>query len=416
MSRIIVGDMRYRPRLLEAALRRRTSRGKVRLLFGARQTGKSSLLRALLPSEAVVIDLQDPRERLRYERAPGTLVRELESRPERRLVVGIDEIQKVPGLLDDVQFLYDRRPARFEFFITGSSARRLRAGAANLLPGRAHSYRLFPVIEPERAAARASRALPSLAGVPAGAGFPEASLEDLLVWGSLPGVTSEPAARRASTLATYAEVYLEEEIRREAVVREIGAFARFLALAALESGRTMNLTALSQESGVPVATIRSFYQVLVDTFVGYWIGAYGRSGRKQILATPRFVFFDLGVRNAAAELPLSRDLLKTERGALFEQWVLLELIARAAYLGRGHRVCFWRTRHGAEVDAVVVTPRRDVPIEVKWTENPRPADARHLELFLDTYPGRARQGFLVCRVPRALKLTDRITAIPWREL
>jgi predicted AAA+ superfamily ATPase len=238
----------------------------------------------------------------------------------------------------------------------------------------------------------------------------------LLVWGSLPGVASEPAARRAATLATYAEVYLEEEIRREAVVRDVGAFARFLALAALESGRVMNLTGLSQESGVPVATIRNFYQVLVDTFVGYWILPYGRSGRKEILSTPRFLFFDLGVRNAAAGLPLSRELLKTAAGALFEQWVLLELVARTTYLGRGHKVCFWRTRHGAEVDAVVATPGRDIPVEVKWTENPRPADARHLELFLDTYPARAKRGVLVCRVPRAMKLTSRVTAIPWQAL
>jgi hypothetical protein len=178
----------------------------------------------------------------------------------------------------------------------------------------------------------------------------------------------------------------------------------------------MNLAGLSQESGVPVATIRTFYQVLVDTFVGTWIGPYGRSGRKEILSTPRFLFFDLGVRNAAAGVPLSRELLKTAAGSLFEQWVLLELVARGAYLGRGHRVSFWRTRHGAEVDAVVETPRRDIPIEVKWTENPRPTDARHLELFLDAYPQRAKQGFVVCRVARARKLTDRVTALPWREL
>jgi len=406
----------YQPRLLEGALRKRTSRGKVRLLFGARQTGKSTLLRAVVPDDALLINLQDPRERLRYERSPGTLAGELEARRDKRLVVCIDEIQKVPGLLDDIQYVYDRSPARFEFYLTGSSARRLRAGAANLLPGRAHSYRLFPVIRPERADDQPSLILPGLKRAASDRGFPDASLEDLLVWGSLPGITSEPTARRASTLTTYAEVYLEEEIRREAVVRDVGAFSRFLTLAALESGRVMNLTGLSQESGVAVATIRNFYQVLVDTFVGYWIGPYGRSGRKSILSSPRFLFFDTGVRNAAADVPLSRDLIKTEAGSLFEQWVLLELVARTAYLGRGHRVSFWRTRHGAEVDAVVETPRRDIPIEVKWTENPRATDARHLELFLDAYPGRAKQGFVVCRVARPIKLTERVTAISWRDL
>jgi predicted AAA+ superfamily ATPase len=388
----------------------------VRLLFGARQTGKSFLLRAIAPSKALVINLQDPRERQRYERTPGTLAAELEARKDRRLVVCIDEIQKVPGLLDDIQYLFDRFPARFDFFVTGSSARRLRAGAANLLPGRAHSFRLFPVIAPERTDTGVSAILPPLPVLPTNRGFPAAPIEDLLVWGSLPGITAEPVARRALTLSTYAEVYLEEEIRREAVVRDVGAFSRFLGVAASESGSVMNLAGLSQESGVPVATIRTFYQVLVDTFVGTWIGPYGRSGRKEILSTPRFLFFDLGARNAAAGVPLSRDLLKIAAGSLFEQWVLLELVARSAYLGRGHRVSFWRTRHGAEVDAVVETPRRDIPIEVKWTENPRPTDARHLELFLDAYPQRAKRGFVVCRVARARKLTDRVTALPWREL
>jgi len=407
---------KYQPRCLERALRSATSRGKVRLLFGARQTGKSSLLRALAPVDALSINLQDPRERIRYERSPGALVSELEARRERRLVVCVDEIQKVPELLDDIQYLHDRFPTRFEFFVTGSSARRLRAGAANLLPGRAHNYRLFPVIGPERVGSSKSAILPALRGIANSGGFPAPLIDDLLVWGSLPGVTSEPVARRAATLATYAEVYLEEEIRREATVRDVGAFARFLTLAALESGRVMNLTGLSQESGVPVATIRNFYQVLVDTFVGYWIMPYGPSGRKEILSTPRFLFFDLGVRNAAADLPMSRELVKTQAGTLFEQWVLLELVARTTYLGRGYRVSFWRTRHGAEVDAIVETPKQDIPIEIKWTENPRPAEARHLELFLDKYATRAKRGYLICRVPRAMKLTERVTAIPWHEL
>jgi predicted AAA+ superfamily ATPase len=416
ICRVFMIQLTIHPRCLERTLRKTTSRGKVRLLFGARQTGKSTLLRAIAPSGAVMINLQDPRERMRYERSPGALASEIEARREKRLVVCVDEIQKVPSLLDDIQYLYDRFPARFEFFVTGSSSRRLRAGAANLLPGRAHSYHLLPVIGPERASSRKSTVLSAIKPFATAGGFPAATIEDLLVWGSLPGVSSEPVGRRASTLTTYAEVYLEEEIRREAVVRDVGAFARFLTLAAVESGRAMNLTALSQESGVPVATIRNFYQVLVDTFVGYWILPYGHSGRKEILSTPRFLFFDLGVRNAVADAPLSRALLKTYAGPLFEQWVLLELVARTTYLGRGYQVQFWRTRHGAEVDAVVATPRRDIPIEVKWTENPRPADARHLELFLDSYTARAKRGFLVCRVPRAMKLTDRVTAIPWQEL
>ncbi|HEX7668494.1 MAG TPA: DUF4143 domain-containing protein [Polyangiaceae bacterium] len=386
------------------------------MLLGARQTGKSSLFGAILPKDTVLVNLQDTRERLRYERTPGTLASELEARREKHLVVYVDEIQKVPALLDDIQYLHDRYPKRFEFFITGSSARRLRMGAANLLPGRIHIYRLFPVTAPERKGHLPSRVLPRLAEMGTRAAFPAAPIEERLVWGGLPGVSLEPIAKRSATLSAYAELYLEEEIRREAAVRDVGAFARFLALAATESGNVMNLTGLSQESGVPVATIRNFYQVLVDTFIGYWIPPYGRAGRKQILSTPRFVFFDVGVRNATAELPLTRALLKTQAGTLFEQWVLTELCHRAAYLGKSTRVSFWRTRAGAEVDAVVETPQGDIPVEVKWTETPRPTDARHVELFLDTYPKRAKHGFLICRVARATKLTDRVTALPWAEL
>jgi len=407
--------MAYYRRWLEGALSRATSRGKVRLLLGARQTGKSSLLRALLPKDTLHIDLQDPRTRVRYERSSGVLVDELDVRKEKRLVVCIDEIQKVPALLDDVQLLHDRAPKRWQFFLTGSSARRLRLGAANLLPGRVHLYPLSPIIEAERAGFAHSEVTPRLAPS-APPRFPPQPLDERLVWGSLPGIQLEPLGRRSATLSAYSELYLEEEIRREAVVRDVGAFSRFLTLAALESGQTMNLTGLSQESGVPVATVRTFYQVLVDTFVGYWVPHYGRAGRKQILSTPRFVFFDPGVRNAAAELPLGRSLLKTQAGPLFEQWMLAELIHRASYLGRGHRVSFYRARSGAEVDAIFESPREDIPIEAKWTENPRAADARHLELFLNAYPKRARRALLVCRAGSARRLTDRVTAVPWNAL
>ncbi len=404
---------KYFPHLLDASLRAIKSRGKVRLILGARQTGKSCLLQNLEKSPAVSIDLQDVRLRQAYERAPGALSGELEARRERRLMVLIDEIQKVPSLLEEIQFLQDKNPGRFEFFLTGSSARRLRRGAANLLPGRAHALRLTPVILPERSGWKGSTLLPSMHAPDPRRGFPWLEIEDLLLWGSLPGIAAEPLSRRAATLETYTQVYLEEEIRSEAVVRDLGSFSRFLELAALESGQVMNLTKLSQESGIPLATVRTFYQVLEDTFVGYWIPTYGQASRKKVLSTARFVWFDTGVRNAAARLPLERGLLKTAAGPLFEQWVLAELVHRVSYLGRSCRVSFWRTRHGVEVDAIVETPKRDIPVEVKWTSNPQATDARHLEFFLDTFPKRAREGFVICRVPHARKLTDRVTALPW---
>jgi predicted AAA+ superfamily ATPase len=217
-------------------------------------------------------------------------------------------------------------------------------------------------------------------------------------------------------LAAYVDHYLEEEIRREALVRDMGPFVAFLRLAAAESGQQLNLARLSQESGIAASTLKNYFQVLVDTFVGYWLPIYARRTRKRLLTTPRFYFFDLGVRNAAAELPLDARLADVHAGPLLEHWVAQDLIARAGYRGRGHRISFWRTASGAEVDFVYESPREDVPIEVKWTARPRPSDARHLEAFLSQYPDRARRGLLVCRCPSPEQLSERVQAIPWHAL
>lgn len=402
------------------ALAAPVSRHKVRLLFGARQTGKTELLRRVAPPDAtVVFDLGGSSERRRFEADPAGFARELRALPRRFTHVVVDEVQKVPALLDEVQGLYDARRTRFQFFLTGSSARRLRRHSANLLPGRSHVYRLGPIClwESERPEpVEWAYAAPS--GAASGARgafrpFPAQSLERTLLLGSLPGVRTEPGRRAAATLAAYVENYLEEEVRREAHARDLGAFSVFLKLAALESGQQVNLARLSQESGVPAASLRNYYEVLVDTFVGAWIRPYARSGRKRLLTTPRFLLFDTGVRNAAAGLPAEPGLLAAEGPRLLEQWVGLELLCRASYRGIGHSVSFWRSVSGAEVDWVWEGPREDVPIEVKWTARPRPEDARHLETFLDEYPRRARRGLLVCRCERPQQLTARVLAVPW---
>jgi predicted AAA+ superfamily ATPase len=419
----------FHHRWLESALGGAVSRGKVRILLGARQTGKTALLAHVLAgSRTHVVNLQETAARRRFEADPAAFGRELRALPRGIRAVLVDEIQKVPALLDEVQALYDSAPTRWQFFLTGSSARRLQARSANLLPGRSHLYRLFPVCgwelardekgaglalpAPVRRASR-SRGEPSAETAPP---FPSRSLSRTLLLGSLPGIRAERPESARATLAAYVEHYLEEEIRREALVREMGPFVVFLRLAASESGGQINLARLSQESGIPASTLKSYYQVLVDTFVGYWIPSYARRTRKRLLTTPRFCFFDVGVRNAAAERPLVGPLADELAGPLLEQWVAQELVARAAYAGRGNRVSFWRTTYGVEVDFVFETPREDLPIEVKWTARPRPADARHLETFIDQFPTRARRGLVVCRCERAQQLTDRVRAIPWHDL
>lgn len=401
-------------RFLQARLAGTVSRNKVRLLFGARQTGKTVLLKQLLHDDtSVVFNLQDSRLRRQFEADPGRFSREVEALPQRVTTVGVDEIQKVPALLDEVQFLYDSAPERQQFFLTGSSARKLRTHSANLLPGRCHIYNLHPLVRAEEAG-YAGRLAPT--PDPAPVPFPPRDLETRLVFGNLPGISQEPPETAAATLEAYVETYLEEEIRREALAKDVGAFSSFVRLAALESGRQVNLAKLSVESGIPASTLKNFYAVLIDTFVGYRLSSYGRPSRKRLLTTPRFLFFDLGVRNAAAGLPLTPAILAESGGFLLEQWVGQELVHRAGLAGPGHSVTFWRTASGAEVDYILQTPHEDIPVEVKWTGRPGPADARHIETFLDLHSDRVSRGFVVCRVPRAQQLTPRTTAIPWHEL
>ncbi|MFZ4695968.1 MAG: ATP-binding protein [Verrucomicrobiia bacterium] len=395
------------------------SRNKVRLLFGARQTGKTSLLRHAARGEGWVhYNLQDSALRLAWEANPSVFTREVRALPRSIRCVVVDEIQKAPALLDEVQALHDEAPHRFQFYLTGSSARKLRARSANLLPGRSHLFRIHPLVRGEVRGVVESwsppvRGRPIRAGTASIHSFPPWTIEDELLFGSLPGIRLESRDSRRKTLAAYVETYLEEEIRHEGLVREMGPFTNFLRLAAIESGRTVNLAKLSQESGVAISTLKNFLGVLVDTFVGTLLPPYRRSARRRLLTTPRFYFFDLGVRNAAARLPLEPGILGTEGGAMLEHWVGLELLRRADYAGPGHSVSSWRTADGAEVDFVWESPGEDLPIEVKWTANPSERDARHLRTFLELHPTRARRGLLICRCRAPMELGRHILAVPW---
>ncbi|MEK7270226.1 MAG: DUF4143 domain-containing protein [Planctomycetota bacterium] len=402
-------------RYLQAALRRGRSLGKARMILGARQTGKSTLFRMLKSPKDILFDLQERHERMRLARDPSLLTRALLAPGPARRHVLIDEVQRVPGLLDEIQLLLDRHPDRFTFTLTGSSARRLRGHDVNLLPGRVHRHRLSPVCLWEVAGTAAGTILPAPFRFAPARPAPRRALEDLLVLGSLPGAFSGGRAFR-DTLASYAEAYIEEEVLREMAARSLGAYDRFLELAAVESGRVVNLTKISQASGIALSTIRGFYGVLSDTLLGFTVPPYLGSGRDRIIKTPKTYLFDVGVRNAVARLPLERGILATEGGNLLEHWLACELEARIGYIGRTHRLSFWRTQEGVEVDFVLETPKEAIPIEVKYTETPRPTDARHVERFLDLHPDRARRGFIVCRATRPLQLTERVLAIPWDEV
>lgn len=402
-------------------LRAKLARPYVHLLFGARQTGKSTLLRALLPPETMIVNLADPMERTRHLADPGAFAHDCRSLPggQKGRFVFVDEVQSVPSIFDAVQHLYDGDKTRWRFVLCGSSARKLRRIGANLLPGRSFYHRLLPLTLAEHPADQ-PRISYAVSPLPFAWGadqeqrqpFPASDLLTRLAFGELPGVVAAPASDRAELLRAFAFVRLEEEIRREALVKDWGAFVRFMQLAAAESGQIVNFTAISQESGVSQPTVKRYYQLLEDMYVGLRIEAFSGSPRKALLSTPKFLFFDLGVRHAAAGLTASPEVVKVNPGAFFEQWVGLELWKRLQYLGEG-KLSHLRTKDGAEVDFILERGGMLSPIEVKWTERPRAEDARHLLTFLDEHPRQAEQGYLVCRCSRPARIHDKITALPW---
>lgn len=383
------------PRLLQPALVRHLARGKSILLLGPRQTGKTTLLGGL--GADLAVSLASPSARQRYERDPSVLADEVGAirvPAGRRTppLVTVDEVQKVPALMDVGQDLIDRRQARFVF--TGSSARKLRRGQElNLLPGRVVVLRLDPLTLEERR---------------------PRSLEEALLYGALPAVCTTPdAADRDVDLRSYVETYLEEEVRQEALVRNVAAYGRFVELAAREAGRVANYSRISQDVGVTSVTIQAYYEILCDCLVAERVEPVARSAsRKKLTKASRYLFFDTGVGRVAARE--GRPLPQARLGELFEQLVGLEIVRFCHLHAPDARLRFWRDPDGPEVDWVLEHPGGLLPIEVKLGDRPTERDTRHLHVFLAEYGGR--RGLVVCSAPRPLHLTRMVTAIPWQEL
>ena len=410
-------------RWIEPSLVEKMSSPHVQMVFGARQTGKSTLLQKMIPKAAIWLDFSEPRQRSEYLRDPGKLVEQCRGLPVAKepMAIVVDEAQAVPGIFDAVQHLYDSDKSRWRFVLCGSSARKLRTTGANLMPGRTLLHHLYPLTISERPLPEtgslnyeAESPLPFLFIPPAREEprFPATDLLERMTFGELPGIATAPAARRADLLKAYCLVYLEEELRRESLIKDWAAFSRFLTLAASESGQIVNYAKISKNTGISQPTVKSHYQLLEDMFIAFRLPAFSRSQRKNLLSTDRFFFFDLGVRHAAAELPLQPGTVLANPGPVFEQWVGIELWKRLKYLGAG-RLHYFRTKGGAEVDFIIEHESALTPVEVKWTENPTIQDARHLLSFLEEHTKEAKQGFIVCRCRRPMRLHDKIMALPW---
>lgn len=381
-------------RLVTLRLKKTLSSGHSFLLFGPRQTGKSTLLEGIFaqfPSAQVLkYYFQLPSEQLRIESDPEILLREVEALGSPKpIYLFIDEIQKVPKVMDVLQFLIDKKKAVVA--ASGSSARKMRTLGTNWLPGRIQLEHLTPLTWGETE-------------------WHPRELSQILRYGSLPGILSQSdLAQRESSLTAYTHLYLEEEIRLEATVRNIPRFAKFLRLAALESGTAPNLSKIGGRVGLSHTTIREYFQILEDSLIIHRLPAFGGS-RDAVLRTPKYYFFDIGVRNAASGIGHSEGILTLQIGTLFEHFIILEVIALSQ--GRA-RLFYWRTKQGQEVDLIVEHNDRRIAIEIKATERPNLDDFDGLETFRKKC--RCDHSYLVCQISRPQRF-GAIEAIPWWEV
>ena len=350
--------------------------------LGARQTGKTTLLKQLFPNTRYY-DLLKSEEYERFARQPQLLREELMEYPEGGLVI-IDEIQKLPSLLDEVHWLMVNRELRF--ILTGSSARKLRRGGANLLGGRALINNFYPLVSAE---------------------LEDFDLDRAVNNGMIPRhYLIEDASRR---LSGYVGLYLQTEIVEESVVRNLPSFNRFLEAAALTSGEMLVYTNVAADCGVSSVTAKAYFDILVDTLFGYIVPAYTKVVKRKLIQAPKFYMFDVGVTNHL----LRRSRLKQgspEYGHAFEQFVIQELIAYLGYHGRQRELSYWRTKTGMEIDAVLGDAQ--VGIEIKSSTEIKDNQLRGLASFSEDYPN-AR--LIAVSLDKYRRRKNNIEIIPIRE-
>ena len=331
-------------------------------LFGARGTGKSTLIKKLLPQSATLyIDLLRPTQerklRDRPEELAEMLIHAQRTNPDFQWIV-IDEVQKVPELLDVVHHLIESTSIRFA--LTGSSARKLKRGGANLLAGRAFVYYLFP-----------------LTAIEVGTTF---SLDFALQWGTLPKIFSfKKDLEREMFLESYVNTYLTEEILEEQLVRKVVPFKKFLGIAGQTSGTLVNFANIADDVGADPKTIATYFEILEETLIGFFLPAYEKSLRKQQLHAPKFYLFDTGVTRSLAGAIGGKKPSSQEIGRLFEQFIICEIYRLNSYRRAKFKLYHWATHGGAEVDLVMEDQNGNpILIEIKSTRDVTEDHVKHL--------------------------------------
>ena len=347
-------------------------------LFGARQTGKTTLLKKQFPN-AIYFDLLQTDVLNRFRQRPALLRESLEQANDGALVI-IDEIQQIPELLNEIHWLITNKQIRF--ILCGSSARKLKRQGVNTLGGRAVPQYLFPFVSCE---------------------IPDFNIDRAVNNGMIPRhyMKENPT----SLLKAYVGVYLREEIQAESLVRNLTGFSRFLEIAAMTDGEMVNYLNIASDCGVSANTVKEYFQILEDTLVGYMIPAFTKKAKRKVVQSPRFYLFDVGVTNYL----LGRTNLRrgtTDYGHAFEHIVIQELVAYLNYTDNPNKLSYWRTYTQVEVDVILGDAK--VAIEIKSVEEVLPKHLKGLKSFADEHPDCRR---IIVSLDRFNRVVDGIEHI-----
>lgn len=355
-------------------------------LWGPRQTGKSTLLRALYP-DAFWVDLLKSEEYRRYLEHPEHLRRQIEGAVPRPRFVVIDEVQKVPALLDEAHWMHENLGVRFA--LCGSSARKVRRGHANLMGGRALRYQLEGLVFAE-----------------IGSSF---DLERMLNHGTLPRIHLSDRPERY--LAAYCADYLKEEIAAEGLVRNLPAFSEFLNVAAFSDAELVNFSTIARDCGVSSQTIKGYFDILTDTMLGHWLPAWRKRPKRRVIGAPKFYFADVGIGGFLARrgrVTAGSELF----GKALENYIFHELRSWNQYTEADATLSYWRLASGTEVDFVVNDMQ--MAIEVKATRKVTSDHMRGLRQLRQDHP-EVRRMIVVCLEEKAWRSDDDVDVMPVAE-
>ncbi len=351
-------------------------------LWGARQTGKSTLLKKLFP-EATYFDLLQSDVFERYQKSPSQF-REVILATSSGATVIVDEIQKIPSLLDEIHWLIVHHQTRF--ILSGSSPRKIIRSGANLLGGRALRYELYPLIYVE---------------------IPDFDLHSALNKGLLP--RHYLADNSKKLISAYIGSYLRDEIIAEAKIRNIGAFTKFLEVAAFSNGEMVNYSNIASECGVSSTTVKEYFQILEDTLIGRFLPSFQKKPKRRVILAPKFYYFDVGIANyllKRGQIEIGSEAF----GSAFEHFIYQELYAHSKYSDLDYAISYWRTTSQIEVDFILGD--HEVAIEVKGTTNVQTRHLKGLRSFSEEY--EVQQLIVVSNDPVARIIGD-VTVLPWKQ-